>query len=99
MTTPSESSNFNALFQSALEDYERETGIDLVKHPLAAQLDICDSVESVTQALQKQAQAFYEFRGSNNKVATLIQIAAQVLHRFSSTVVPGETVGLVCQNC
>ena len=98
MATLSESSNFDALFQSALEDYEKETGIDLVKHPLAAQLDVCDSVESVTQAFQEQAQAFYEFRGGNNKVAASIQNAVQVLHKFSSTVVPGETVGLVCRN-
>ena len=97
MAPPSDSSIFELLFRCALEEYEKQTGIDLLKHPLAAQLDLCDSVESVTQVLQERAQAFREFRGGNNKVTTLLRNAVQVLYNLSSTAVLGEGVGPVCR--
>ena len=98
MATLSESSVFGTIFQSALEEYEKQTGIDLVKHPLAAQLEHCDSVESVTQALQDQAQAFRDFRRGNNKAITFLNNAVQLLHMLSSTLALGEAVGHVCRN-
>lgn len=97
MAPPSDSSVFEVLFQCALEEYEKQTGIDLLKHPLAAHLDLCDSVESVTEALQEQAQAFREFQGGNSKVTTLLRNAVQVLHNLSSAAVLGEGVGPVCR--
>lgn len=43
---------FRARFQSAVQEYARQTGIDLVNHPLAQQLENCDSYESVVNVLQ-----------------------------------------------
>lgn len=94
MNTLSDLSVFESLFQSALKEYENQTGVDIAKHPFAAQLECCDSVESITQALQDQAEAFVKFRG-NDKVTTLIKNSVQILHRLSATVAHGETIGLV----
>jgi hypothetical protein len=94
MNTLSDLSVLESLFQSALKEYEKQTGIDLAKHPFAAQLECCDSVESITQALQDQAETFLKFRG-NNKVATLLKNFVQILHKLSATVAHGETIGLV----
>jgi hypothetical protein len=44
------SSHLKVLFEAALQDYERQTGIALAKHPLAERLQECDSVESITAA-------------------------------------------------
>jgi len=94
---PSGSSIFELLFQSALEGYKKETNIDLVKHPLADQLERCDSVEAITQAVQEQAQAFRDFRGGNNNLITSLKNAVQVLYRISSSTVDlGDAIGLVC---
>jgi len=92
MATLSESSVFEALFQSALEEYEKVTGINLVRHPLAAQLERCNSVESITQALKDQAEAFFEFRGSNHKAITLLKHTVLALNALSA-------INLVCRRC
>lgn len=95
MCTLSESFDFDALFQYALEEYEKETKINLARHPLARQLERCDSVESITQALQQQAKEFSEFRGSNHKVIKLLKNAVQALHKLSGTAAFAGSIGLV----
>ena len=95
MATHSESSVFESIFQSALEEYEIQTGINLIRHPLAIQLERCFSVESITDVLEQQAQAFREFRGGNNKIITLLKPAVQVLHMLSAHAALGEHIGLV----
>lgn len=99
MATHSGSSIFESLFQSALEEYKKETNIDLVKHPLADQLERCDSVEAITQAVQEQAQAFRDFRGGNNKFITLLKNVVQAFYKISSSTMDlGDAIGLVCRN-
>jgi hypothetical protein len=53
------------LFETALQGYERQTGIVLGNHPLAEQLQDCDSIESVTAVLREQTRAFR--RGQNRE--------------------------------
>lgn len=95
MATLSENTVFESLFQSALEDYEKQTGINLAGHPLAVQLDGCDTVDSINEVLQEQARSFREFRGSDNKIMKSLRRAVQVLHKLSGTAVFGEAIGLV----
>ena len=54
-------SHFQSLFETALQDYEKQTGMKLAEHPLAKQLELCDSVESVTTVLQQHVQSFSKF--------------------------------------
>jgi hypothetical protein len=87
---------FESLLESALADYQKETGINLVEHPLAIQLEHCDSVESITEALQERAQAFRKFRGGNHRVISLLKRTVQALHKLSGTTALVESIGLVC---
>jgi len=99
MATHSGSSIFESLFHSALEEYKKETNIDLAKHPLANQLERCHSVEAITQAVQEQAQAFRDFRGRDNRLITLLKNVVQVFYKISSSTVDlGDATGLVCWN-
>ena len=59
---------FRALFQAACMEYESRTGTNLIDHPLAIQLQTCNSFESLLSLLQGQARAFHEFRRSDGKV-------------------------------
>jgi hypothetical protein len=52
MAAQSGSARFQALFESALKDYEKKTGITLSKHPLAVQLQSCHSEHDITDLLQ-----------------------------------------------
>ena len=84
-------SRLQVLFEAAMQDYEKKTGIVLAKHPLAEKLQNCDSVESVTAVFQEQTQAFSEFRG-RDKVFKPLKNIVSVLHKLSATAV---TIGLV----
>ena len=61
MSGQSASSHSQVLFEAALHDYEKQTGVALAKHPLANKLQNCDTVESVIAVLHEQTQAFSEF--------------------------------------
>jgi hypothetical protein len=98
MARPSESSVFESLFQCALDEYEKETGINLVEHPLAAKLERCNDVESITQALQEEMQAFREYRGDKHAVMKFLKNAVQAIHNLSDIVALGESIGLVRAN-
>ena len=96
MSHSSSSSSFQALFNAALEDYTNKTGTKLLYHPLAAQLDECDSVESISTLLQVQAQAFRKFHGEDGKIMRPLKRVIHVLYTFSRSPFFGEGVGLVC---
>jgi hypothetical protein len=87
-------SQSRVLFEAALKDYEKQTGIDLAKNPLAEQLQNCDTVESITAILSEQAQAFNEFRGKDKVLKPLMKTVA-VLYKLSSVANFGQDIGLV----
>ena len=95
MGDQSESSRFQELFESALQDYQHQTGISLPEHPLAQQLQNCNSVESIITILQQQANAFSEFRGRDGILKSLKNITS-VLCKLSATAGLDDAVGLVC---
>ena len=94
MSDQSASSHLQVLFEAALWDYEKKTGIALAKHPLADRLQNCDSVESVTAVLHEQTQAFSEFRGKD-RVLKPVRKAVSVLCKLSATANFGQKIGLV----
>jgi hypothetical protein len=94
MTDQSESSHLRVLFEAALEDYEKQTGIPLAKHPLAEQLQTCDSVDSITDVLREQTQTFSEFR-DKDKVMKPLRNAVSVLYKLSAAPNFGRDIGMV----
>ena len=95
MGDQSQSARFQALFESALQDYQTQTGTILADHPLAQQLQNCDSVDSVTTVLQEQARAFSEFRGTDGNLMKSLKHVVSVLYTLSDSSVLGEAIGLV----
>jgi fungal STAND N-terminal Goodbye domain len=89
------SSRFEALFEEALHDYERQTGIPLAQHTLAEQFQNCQSVESVTTLLQEQTRAFSDFRGSD-KIMKSLKSLVSALSRVSAIAAIGRDIGIVC---
>jgi hypothetical protein len=86
--------HWQLLFDAALQDYEKKTGIVLAKHPLAEQIQNCDSVESVFAVLNEQTHAFFEFRG-RDKIIKPLKNAVSVLHKLSTIADLGRPIGLV----
>ena len=94
MSQPS-SSSFQGLFNAALQDYKNQTGTKLDDHPLAKELETCNSVESITTIIQNQAQKFRAFRGDDGKLMKSLKLSVDVLYPLSTSTVLGEGIGLV----
>ena len=97
MGDQSGSAHFQTLFDSALQAYEKHTGMPLPEHPLAAQLQDCHSVEAITTLLQHQAKDFSDFRGKN-KTMKLIESTVSILSTLSANTAIGGCIGLVRQS-
>ena len=95
MGDQSQSSRFRLLFESALQEYQNQTGTSLASHPLAEKLQDCHSIESITTVLQEQARAFSEFRGGDGRVMKSLKTVVSVVYTLSVSTVLGEAVGLV----
>ena len=89
-----QSSRIEALFESALRDYEKQTGIPLAKHPLAEQLQNCQSVDSVTALLQEQARALNDFR-NGDKIMKSLKSIVSALSKVSAVAAAGHNIGVV----
>jgi hypothetical protein len=90
----SSSSNFQQIFDNALKAYEKRTKNDLLLHPLAAQLQACDSPDAILAILQKQVEGLNQSRNADDRWTKWLDPTVNVLFAFSATL--GEGVGLVC---
>ena|ERR1700742_1755751 len=89
-------SRFRELVLSALQDYERETGIALIRHPLTERLKNCHSVESIVGALRAQAQGISDPQGDgNDRIMKSLEGTTSVLCMLSTGTILGKITGLV----
>jgi hypothetical protein len=96
MAGPSGSPHFQARFESALLAYQTKTGITLAEHPLAVQLQSCNTVESITTLVQGQAQAFSNSRESD-RIMKSITTTLSILTPLSAAAPLADAVDLVRQ--
>jgi hypothetical protein len=94
-TSPSAASrsNYQAVFDNALEAYKKKTGKDLTSDPLLHSLETCNSPDAVLAILQAQILEPGQPQSSRNKLTTWLDPTVKVLNAFSSTI--GGFVGLV----
>ena len=89
----SSSSNFQSVFNAALEAYEKKTKCKLISHPLAAQLQSCDSPIAILSVLEGIVHQFDHRRSSDEKLTNWLNPTVNVLHAFSDFI--GQGVGIV----
>jgi hypothetical protein len=92
-TASSSTSNFQYIFNASLQAYDNKTKNKLLNHPLATQLQPCDSPIAVLSVLQDLIQQFEQRRTSDERLNTWLNPIVNVLCSFSDTL--GEGVGLV----
>ena len=86
--------NFQLILSNALKTYEKQTKCDLLAHPLAAQLQACQSPSSILLVLQQQVQELNRSRATDDRLTKWLDPTVNVLYAFSATI--GEGVSLVC---
>jgi hypothetical protein len=91
--TAETSSCFQAVFQAALNSYQKQTKKDLLAHPLASQLKSCESTAAILAILQGQVQQFDKSRG-DERLTKWLGPTVNVLCAFSATISGGISLVL-----
>ena len=89
----SSSSNFQLIFNNALEAYEKRTKNDLLAHPLAAELQNCNSPSNILAVLHRQVQGLDHSLSCDDRWTKRLDSTVTVLYMLSKTL--GEGIGLV----
>jgi hypothetical protein len=92
-TTATPSSNFQLIFNNALKAYEKRTKKDLLAHPLAAELQKCNSPSAIFAVLHQQVQGLNQSRSSEDRWTKWLDPTVNVLYMLSETL--GEGISLV----
>jgi hypothetical protein len=71
-----------SILDTALSNYKKETGNDLLAHGLAAEFQSCDSVGAILGLIKDQAKVFDNFR--DGKVMRWIGSLVKILDKLSA---------------
>jgi hypothetical protein len=93
-TVVSPNLNFQRIFNSALKAYEKRTKFDLLSHPLAAELQACDSPCAILDVINQKLQRIHQSQSADERLTRWLNPTINVLYAFSATV--GQGIGLVC---
>ena len=92
----SSSANFQSIFNASLQAYDSKTKNKLLDHPLATQLQLCDSPHAILTVLQDLVQQFDQRHTSDERSKKWLDPIVNVLYAFSDTL--GESLSLVSLN-
>jgi len=87
------SPNFQLIFNNALKAYEKQTNNNILFHPLAADLQACQSPRAILAVLHQRVQELSQSRTSDERQTKWLEPTVNVLYAFSETI--GEGVSLV----
>ncbi|KAH9003750.1 hypothetical protein EDB86DRAFT_2826327 [Lactarius hatsudake] len=87
-------SQFETILGTALGEYKNKTGNDLLDNWLAKELQSRDSVDTILDIIQHQAEAFDKFRYDDEKLMKWIGPSVRVLYKISATLSGGVDMAL-----
>jgi hypothetical protein len=95
VTSASSSSPYNlqSVFDVALEAYEKKTKSKLLAHPIATQLQSCDSPTAIYSVLYGLVQQFDRRRRSDERLSNWLKPTVNILCALSFTL--GQGVSLL----
>ncbi|KAI0293177.1 hypothetical protein B0F90DRAFT_1822222 [Multifurca ochricompacta] len=88
-TTTSSSSNFQAIFLAAFKAYKKQTGKDIITHPLAMHIQSCNSPSDIISVLQEQAQQVDQSCARDERLTKWLYLTVNVLYALSATLSEG----------
>jgi hypothetical protein len=86
-------SNLDAIFNAALKVYKKNAGKDITSHPLAIELQSCDSPDAILAVLRRQIPAHDQSRSGDETFTKYLIPTVNVLYALSGTL--GEGISLV----
>ncbi|KAH9077552.1 hypothetical protein EDB83DRAFT_1490622 [Lactarius deliciosus] len=91
-STATSSSRFQDIFNAALKSYQKQTKKDLIAHPLASQLQSCDSTSAILAVLQDQVREFDRAHSGDERLTKWLVPTVNVLYAFSAAVSEGVSL-------
>ena len=92
LTATASSSNYQSIFDNAIEAYKKKTKKDLRSHPLLDKLQSCDSPDAVLNILYEQIPGFDRSCGTDEKLIKWLNPTVNILCTFSGVI--GGGIGL-----
>ena len=86
------SSNYQTIFDNAIEAYRRKTKKDLRSHPLLNKLQNCDSPDAILSILYEQIPGFDQSRDTDNRLTKWLNPTVNVLCAFSGVIGGGASL-------
>ena len=90
-STSTSSTTFETIITAALKEYKNQTKRDIASHPLATQLQSCDSSSAIIAILRTKAQTVD--KGTDERWTKWLDPIVNVLFAFSAAL--GSGVGVV----
>ena len=85
-TATTSSSNYQSIFDNAIEAYKKKTKKDLRSHPLLDKLQNCNSPDAVLSILYEQIPGFDQSRATDDKLTRWLNPTVNVLCTFSGVI-------------
>ena len=85
-TASTSSSNYQSIFDNAIDAYKKKTNKDLRSHPLLAKLQTCDSPDAIVTVLREQIPAFDQSRSTDDRFTKWLNPTVNVLYTFSGVI-------------
>ena len=86
-------SNLDSIFDAALRAYKNKTGNDVTSHPLATELQSCDSPDAILTVLRRQIPTPDQSQNVDEAFAKCLIPTVNVLYTLSDTL--GGVAGMV----
>ena len=86
-----QASNFQLIFNNALDKYKKRTKKDLLEHPLVTELESCNTPSAILSVLQ---EVLDQSRRDDDRWTRWLNPTVNVLFTLNATL--REGVGLVC---
>jgi hypothetical protein len=83
---------FQSIFQASLKSYQKQTKTDLLAHPLASQLQSCNSTSDFLALLQNQVPEFDKVHCGDERLTRWLGPTVNVLCAFSAAVSGGVSL-------
>jgi hypothetical protein len=92
-TPAASSSNYQTIFDNAIEAYKKKTKKDLRSHPLLSKLQTCDSPDTVLSILREQIPGFGQSRSTDDRLTRWLNPTVNVLQALSGAIGGGISLG------
>jgi hypothetical protein len=91
---PIPSLHHTSILEVSLNEYRKNTGHNLLSHPLSLELQCCNSIDGILAILQRQADTIERIKDGNKGLTKWITSSVKILHPLSAVL--GDGAGSVC---